>query len=59
MPYINLKLVGKLSKKQKDEIARQFCETLEKVANKPKEHTYLVIDEVPGENWAKGDRLLG
>lgn len=59
MPYINLKLVGKLSKKQKQQIATEFAATLEKVANKPKDHTYLVIDEVSGENWAKGDQLFG
>ncbi len=29
MPYINLKLVGTLTKEQKDEIAKQFSETLE------------------------------
>ncbi len=59
MPYINLKLVGKISKEQKEEIAKQFSETLEKVANKPKDHTYIVIDEVDGANWAVGDRFLG
>ena len=58
MPYINLKLVGKLTDKQKDEIAKQFSDTLQNVANKPKEHTYLVIDEVPGENWAVGDKFF-
>ncbi|MEW5894483.1 MAG: tautomerase family protein [Candidatus Omnitrophota bacterium] len=59
MPYINLKLVGKLSKKQKSQIAREFSETLERVAGKAKEHTYLVIDEVPGSNWAKGETFFG
>lgn len=43
MPYINLKLVGKLTKKQKTAIAKEFSETLLKVAGKPKESTYLVI----------------
>jgi len=59
MPYINLKLVGTLTKEQKQKIAEEFSATLENVANKPKKHTYLVIDEVPGENWAKGDKLFG
>ena len=59
MPYINLKLVGTLTKEQKDEIAKQFSNTLEEVANKPKEHTYIVIDEVPGSNWAVGDKFFG
>lgn len=58
MPYINLKVVGKLTKQQKEEIAKQFSETLLKVANKPKNATYLVIDEVPGENFAVGDKFF-
>jgi 4-oxalocrotonate tautomerase len=59
MPYINLKVAGKLTRQQKETIARQFAETLEKVAGKPKNATYLVIDEVEREYWAQGDNLLG
>ncbi len=59
MPYINLKLVGTLTTEQKQQIASEFAETLQRVANKPKDHTYLVIDEVPGGNWAKGDTFFG
>ena len=59
MPYINLRVVGKLSKEQKKEIAKQFSDTLQKVVNKPKEYTYLVIDEIPGENWAQGEKFFG
>ncbi len=59
MPYINLKLVGTLTREQKAQIAREFSDTLERVAHKPKEHTYLVIDEVPGSQWAQGDRFFG
>jgi len=59
VPYINLKLVGKLNKKQKEEIAKDFSETLLKVAGKPKESLYLVIDEVDGANWAQGDKFFG
>ena len=58
MPYINLKIVGKLTNEQKQKIAEQFTDTLYQVANKPKEHTYLVIDEVDGANWAVGDRFF-
>jgi 4-oxalocrotonate tautomerase len=59
MPYINLRLVGKLSKEQKEKIAKEFSDTLLRVAKKPKEYTYLVIDEIPGENWAQGDKFFG
>ena len=59
MPFINLKVVGKLTKDQKQKIAKEFSDTLQKVAGKPKEYTYLVIDEVSGENWAQGDKFFG
>ena len=58
MPYINLKLVGKLNKEQKEQIAKEFSDTLLKVAGKPKESLYLVIDEVNGENWAQGEKFF-
>lgn len=59
MPYVNLKLVGKLTKSQKEQIAKEFSDTLLKVAGKPKDSLYLVIDEVSGENWSKGDKFFG
>jgi len=59
MPYINLKLVGNLTREQKESIVKDFSETLLRVAGKPKSSTYIVIDEVNGENWAQGDKLLG
>jgi 4-oxalocrotonate tautomerase len=59
MPFINLKLVGKLTKKQKERIALEFSQTLLEVAGKKKESTYLVIDEVEGSNWAQGDKFFG
>lgn len=59
MPYVNVKAAGSLTREQKEEIARDISESLERVAHKPREHTYIVFDEVPRENWAKGDTLLG
>ncbi|MDP2905654.1 MAG: 4-oxalocrotonate tautomerase family protein [Candidatus Omnitrophota bacterium] len=58
MPFINLKVVGKLTKDQKQKIAKEFSDTLLTVAGKPKEYTYLVIDEVSGENWAQGENFF-
>jgi 4-oxalocrotonate tautomerase len=59
MPFVNLKLIGKLSKEQKQQIVSEFSETLLKVAKKPKASTYIVIDEVEAGNWAQGDNLFG
>lgn len=59
MPYISLRVAGKLTREQKKTIAKEFAETLERVAAKPKNATYLVFDEVERENWAQGEQLLG
>ncbi|HQP91274.1 MAG TPA: 4-oxalocrotonate tautomerase family protein [Candidatus Omnitrophota bacterium] len=59
MPYVNLRVVGKLSSEQKKQIAKEFSDTLLKVAGKPKDATYLVIDEVDGKNWAQGEKFFG
>ena len=59
MPYVSLRVAGKLTREQKTAIAKEFAETLEKIAGKPKNSTYLVFDEVERENWAQGDKLLG
>ena len=59
MPYVNMKLIGKLTKEQKSEIVKQFSETLEKVANKPRKYTYVVIEEIPAENWGSDGKLFG
>jgi len=58
MPYISLRVLGKLSKEQKQAIAKEFSETLERVAGKPKDATYLVFDEVERGNWAQGEQLF-
>ncbi|RUM50419.1 MAG: 4-oxalocrotonate tautomerase [Hydrogenothermus sp.] len=58
MPYVNVKVAGKLSKEQKQKIAEGITKVLEEVANKPPESTYIVIEEIDRENWAKGGKLL-
>ena len=58
MPYINLKILGKLTETQKSEISKQFTHTLKEVANKPSNSVYIVIEEVERENWAVGGKLF-
>jgi len=58
MPYVNIKIAGKLSKEQRQKIAKEVTETLKTVAFKPKKATYIVFDEVERENWAVGGELL-
>jgi len=59
MPFINLKIIGKLTKAQKAAIAKEFSDTLLRVANKPKKYVSLLIEEVSGENWAQGEEFFG
>ncbi len=59
MPYVELKLVGKLTKDQKAKIVEEFTQTLERVAKKPKEYTYVSIEEFDGVNWGMAGKLIG
>jgi 4-oxalocrotonate tautomerase len=58
MPYINVKLAGSLTREQKDKIAKEITDTMERIAHKPKSYTYIVFDEVKEENWAVAGELL-
>lgn len=58
MPYINVKVAGKLTKDQKDQIVQEITQTMKRVAGKPESSTYIVIDEISRENWAKSGALL-
>jgi len=59
MPYVNIRIAGTLSREQKKKIAEEITDTLERVAHKPKSHTYIAFDELPNENWAIAGELLG
>jgi 4-oxalocrotonate tautomerase len=59
MPYISVRVAGTLTREQKEKIADQFSQTMKDVCDKPREANYIVFDEVPRENWAKGEKLLG
>ena len=48
-----------LSDDQKTKIVEEFTQTLEKVASKPKEYTYVSIEEFDASNWGAAGKLLG
>jgi len=58
MPFVHVRLIGTLSEQQKAEIAKQFTETLEQVAKKPKQYTQVVFEEIHSENWALAGKLF-
>lgn len=58
MPYVNIRVAGKLTVEQKQQIVTELTDTLERVANKPKSYTYISFDELPDENWGVAGKLL-
>jgi 4-oxalocrotonate tautomerase len=58
MPFVDVKLVGKLTEEQKAEIAERFTQILEEVARKPPEYVYVVFDEIDRGNWAMAGKLF-
>lgn len=58
MPYVNIRVAGKLSKDQKSNICKGVTEVIAKEAGKPPEAILIFIDEVDHENIAKAGNLL-
>lgn len=58
MPYINIRVAGKLTKNQKAEICAGVTEVVSRVANKPESTILIFIDEVDHENIASAGKLL-
>lgn len=58
MPYVNIRVAGRLDMKQKAEICDSVTEVIARVANKPKDTILIFIDEVEHENIASGGTLL-
>ncbi|EKD71241.1 MAG: 4-oxalocrotonate tautomerase [uncultured bacterium] len=51
MPFVNIKITGKATVAQKNEVIKQVTQTLETVLGKDPKLTHIVIDEVALENW--------
>ena len=58
MPYVNIRVAGTLTKKQKEQIGREVTDVIAKIANKPKDSILIFIDEDKHENIAVGGKLL-
>ena len=58
MPYVNIRIAGTLAREQKEKIAAEVTDTLERIALKPRSYTYIAFDELPEENWAIAGKLL-
>lgn len=51
MPYINIQITKGATREQKAQIIKDFTESLVRVLNKKPEHTHIVIQEIPEEDW--------
>lgn len=51
MPYVNVRIAGGATPEQKDEVIKGITDVLVRVLNKNPETTFVVIDEVPLDNW--------
>lgn len=58
MPYVSIRVAGKLTTAQKKKIAEGVTEVISEAAAKPKEAILIFIDEESRENIAKGGVLL-
>lgn len=58
MPYVNIRIAGSLTREQRQKIAEEITDTLERIAHKPKSYTYIAFDELPDDQWAIAGKLL-
>lgn len=51
MPYINLQITTGATRGQKEQIVKDFTDSLVNVLGKKPEHIHIVIQEIEDENW--------
>ena len=59
MPILRVSMWAGRTKEQKADMARALTETMVEVAGVPSEAVIIQFEDLPKENWATGDRLLG
>jgi len=58
MPYVNIRVAGTLSKKQKEKISKGVTKVICKETGKPPESVLLMLDELDRDDVAKAGKLL-
>ncbi len=52
MPYVNIRITDDgVTAEQKRQVIREVTDVLVRVLNKRPDSTFVVIDEVPTDNW--------
>ena len=59
MPYVNIKITQEnTTKKQKQELVFEVTKVLEKVLGKNPKTTFIIIEEIPCDNWGINNTLV-
>ncbi|MCM7421952.1 4-oxalocrotonate tautomerase family protein [Enterobacter hormaechei] len=59
MPYVNIKVTREgVSAEHKRLLIEAVTDLLQRVLNKPRQTTFVVIDEVDTENWGVGGQSV-
>ncbi len=59
MPYVNIKVTREgVSDEHKRLLIEGVTDLLQRVLNKPRQTTFVVIDEVDTENWGVGGQSV-
>ena len=58
MPYVSIRVAGKLTREQKKNIAKGVTEVIAGETGKPESSILIFIDEEQHENIAKSGKLL-
>jgi len=58
MPYVSIRVAGKLTKEQKQKLAQGVTDVIAETTGKPKEAVLLFIDEETRDSIAKGGVLI-
>jgi 4-oxalocrotonate tautomerase len=51
MPYVRIEITDGATYEQKLQIYKETTEMLQRILNKKPEYTFVVLDEVPTDNW--------
>ena len=59
MPYVNIKITKEATtKEQKQKLVSGVTELLEKILGKNPKTTFVIIEEIPCDNWGIGNTLV-
>ncbi|HCC53837.1 MAG TPA: 4-oxalocrotonate tautomerase [Desulfobulbaceae bacterium] len=58
MPYVSIRLAGKLSREQKEKMCAGVTRVIAEVTQKPEDSILIFVDEEQHDNIAQGGKLL-